>query len=369
MVVRPDSSDSPDPAKTSPAENQQHVSDATSEAVLRDVCAQIYERLGRLEAAVQRTEGFVADKPWDLSTIAYKRLERVDETLRAVQRSLDDSTLPEMCVNIERQIVQTRAALQRSEPAGADESLRQLWQDIDARLVRTEDSLRRTEGNVAEWLRGADETIQRIERIVSSRTIEPPAPQTAPIDFRSRSDADYRGATLPWLPGLAVTALVLVTLAIGVLLSTRGTNRERAATPAPTTTQSVSVPRPAAEPRRETPTPTPPATVPPPSPVKQVIASREPALNQQRVPATSRPQMFVGTLSINSVPSGAAVSINGKAAGVTPLRLPRQRAGSMAVQIAQDGFERWSAAVRVPADQLTQVTARLRPIAQRSIVQ
>jgi hypothetical protein len=36
----------------------------------------------------------------------------------------------------------------------------------------------------------------------------------------------------------------------------------------------------------------------------------------------------------------------------------------MAVQIAQDGFERWSSSVRVPADQLTQVTARLRPIAQ-----
>jgi hypothetical protein len=45
---------------------------------------------------------------------------------------------------------------------------------------------------------------------------------------------------------------------------------------------------------------------------------------------------------------------------VTPLRLRRQRAGSLAVQVAHDGFERWSAAVLVPADQLTQVTATLR---------
>jgi hypothetical protein len=74
----------------------------------------------------------------------------------------------------------------------------------------------------------------------------------------------------------------------------------------------------------------------------------------------SRSPRFVGTLSITSVPSGASVSINGKPAGVTPLRLARQRAGSLAVQVAHDGFERWSAAVVVPADRLTQVTAKLR---------
>src|SRR5262245_49029534 len=50
--------------------------------------------------------------------------------------------------------------------------------------------------------------------------------------------------------------------------------------------------------------------------------------------------------------SYVSVSINGKPAGKTPLRLSRQRAGSLAVQIAYDGFERWSAAVLVPADRL-----------------
>ena len=99
------------------------------------------------------------------------------------------------------------------------------------------------------------------------------------------------------------------------------------------------------------------------------LSSQEP-IAVRDLPSPPRPltpaprQVFVGTLSITSVPPGASVSINGKAAGVTPLRLPRQRAGSLAVQIAQDGFERWSAAVRVPADQLTQVTAMLRPMAQ-----
>ena len=88
-------------------------------------------------------------------------------------------------------------------------------------------------------------------------------------------------------------------------------------------------------------------------------------VDDERVgPTTSRSPRSVGTLSITSVPSGASVSINGKVSGVTPMKLPRQRAGSLAVQIAHDGFERWSAAVRVPADRLTEVTARLRPLVQ-----
>jgi DNA-binding FrmR family transcriptional regulator len=361
MVVRPDS---PDPAAPSQPETQQHVSGATAvDAALREVCAQIYERLSRLEAAVQRTEGVVADKPWDLSTLAFKRLERVDETLRAVQRSLDDSTLPEMCVNIERQIVQTRAALQRTEQAVVDDSVRQLWQDIDARLVRTEDSLRRTEGIVAGWLKGADETIQRLERIVSSRTIEPsPYREPATIDLMPPPDTNDRAVALPWMAGLAVTAVVLVTLAIGVMFSTtQGTSREQAAVPAApaqVASPAQSAPSPPREPAVTR------ATVSGPAPPKPIAQATQPVSARRPVERRPEPQIFVGTLAITSVPSGASVLINGKAAGVTPLRLPRQRAGSLAVQIAQDGFERWSAAVRVPADQLTQVTARLRPIAQ-----
>lgn len=363
MVVRPDS---PDPAAQFPAETQQHVSDATTDVALRDVCAQIYERLGRLEAAVQRTEGLVADRPWDLSSIAFKRLERVDETLRAVQRSLDESTLPEMCVNIERQIVQTRAALQRNEQPAADESLRQLWQNIDARLERTEDSLRRTEGIVAEWLQGAEETIHRIERIVSSRTVESmQSPRASAVDLPLHSDTDHRGVPLPWMAGLAATALVLVTIAIGVLFWTgRGMTRERTAAPAATQRVATASPQPVAVALREAPAVALTTNAPAPAREEQLAASKRPSPDRRPALITTRPETFVGTLSITSVPSGASVSINGKAAGVTPLRLPKQRAGSLAVQIAQDGFERWSAAVRVPADQLTQVTARLRPIAQ-----
>jgi hypothetical protein len=81
-------------------------------------------------------------------------------------------------------------------------------------------------------------------------------------------------------------------------------------------------------------------------------------------PVTTRGPRFVGTLSITSVPSGASVSINGKPVGVTPLKLTRQRAGSHAVQIAHEGFERWSSSVVVPADRVTQVSAELRATAR-----
>jgi PEGA domain len=219
-----------------------------------------------------------------------------------------------------------------------------------------------------------EETIQRIEQLASViRTKDQTSPQPEARDIGLPS--------LPWMSGLAVTALVLVAVTIGVLFSTgRARIREQAAAPASTQTVAAPVPTQVAA----------PAAIPVAAarPIQSVAASSRQPLpaplltanaspsnreesasvrDRQSLPRPSTPtprQVFVGTLSISSVPSGASVSINGKAAGVTPLRLPRQPAGSLAVQIAQDGFERWSAAVRVPADQLTQVTARLRPIAQ-----
>ena len=346
MVAKPDS---PNPSSESPAEQQQPDSDRLATlASLQDVCAQTFDRLGRLESALQRTAGLVADKPWDVFTLAHKRLERVEDTVRGIQRSIDDSTLPEMCVNIERQIVHTRTVLQRSGEAVSDESVRRLCESIDARLLRTE------------------ETIQRIEQLVSMRTMD----RTAP-----RADAeDTPLPSLPWMNGLAVTALVLVAVTIGVQFSAgRARVREQAAAPARTQTTAPVPPQVATATAVSASTAVTSAV---PQPIQPETPSRQPlpasSLTANAAPSNPRPstqlvasrQIFVGTLSITSVPSGALVSINGKGAGVTPLRLPRQRAGSLAVQIAQDGFERWSAAVRVPADQLTQVTARLRPIAQ-----
>jgi hypothetical protein len=493
---------------------------ATIDEALHHLCSQMHERLVRVEAAVQRTEGFAAEKPSDLSTIAHKRLEHVEETLRLTQKSLADSMLPEMCVNIERQLgqvrmalqrteeavadkalhelcryidarferteamlhrsesivaerlqelaarmtvrfgevdetlrltqkslaasmlpevrdnierqlIQARTVLQRTEEAVADKTLHELCQKIDERLERTVDTLHRREGIVAEWLHElsarmtarfaeAEETIQRIERIVSSRTLDQTLSQQASVrmdhrpvqaeeatrplgrrleqvpagvGLRSRTHATSesgksadggilsravlflsrfvnieqmnRPIRQPWMARVAVPVLVLVAFAIGAQIRTsRGvapekvmplTTTDQISTPvAPATNQGIRAPSTTAL----------MANAPRSTRESLVSAPEQPSLNRESAPTTTRPPRFVGTLSITSVPSGASVSINGKPAGVTPLKLPRQRAGSLAVQIAHNGFERWSAAVRVPADRLTHVTAELRATAR-----
>ena len=335
MVVRPDSS--------KPMTPEQPIDEA-----LRDACAQILERLGRLEAAVERTEGLVTDKPWDFAPIAFKRLERVEELLRGVQRSLDESTLQEMCVNLERQIVQTRQVAQRTETAVSGDSLREFCADIDARLMRTEDTIRRTENIVAGWRKELSPAMARFADAADARLHE------------------NDGAQMPWPPGVAMPALAAVmTILIGALIWSSGNaspaltaSRDRLNVPARVQSTAAATTSPVTS-RLESPAPTLAS-----APLVSDSAAPAPRLvSTSRIEAPRRVQ-FVGTLSITSVPPGASVSINGNPAGVTPLRLPRQRAGSMAVQIAQEGFERWSAAVRVPADQLTQVNVKLRPIVQ-----
>jgi hypothetical protein len=73
-----------------------------------------------------------------------------------------------------------------------------------------------------------------------------------------------------------------------------------------------------------------------------------------------RAREFIGTLAVQSDPAGAAVFINRRPVGTTPLRVRRLSAGSHAVWVEREGYERWTAAVLVPADRLTRVNVRLR---------
>ena len=70
---------------------------------------------------------------------------------------------------------------------------------------------------------------------------------------------------------------------------------------------------------------------------------------------------FRGHLVIESVPEGARVFVNQQAVGSTPIELPNLPAGSRAVRVEADGYELWSASVRVVAQQRTRVTANLQP--------
>jgi hypothetical protein len=105
----------------------------------------------------------------------------------------------------------------------------------------------------------------------------------------------------------------------------------------------------------------------PPAPVSKANAVDRPARPSHQAPIAEPPPAktseFLGSLSITSVPQGAKVFINGKPVGVTPLALTDRRAGSLALQITREGFERWSAAIQVPAGRSTRVTATLQPSA------
>lgn len=80
---------------------------------------------------------------------------------------------------------------------------------------------------------------------------------------------------------------------------------------------------------------------------------------RETAPSRSRRDRFVGTLVVNSSPSGAAVRINQRQVGRTPLRVRAQPAGTHAVWIEHEGYERWTAAVLMPAGKVTTIVARL----------
>jgi TonB family protein len=73
-----------------------------------------------------------------------------------------------------------------------------------------------------------------------------------------------------------------------------------------------------------------------------------------------------GTAEIVSKPAGAAVSVDGRPAGQTPLSGLKLRPGAHRLEIALDQHETWSGAVDVVAGQRAYVDARLRPLPKPS---
>lgn len=78
----------------------------------------------------------------------------------------------------------------------------------------------------------------------------------------------------------------------------------------------------------------------------------------RRSPSAERPA-FTGALTVRSVPSGAVVLVDQQPIGRTPLSTRQLRAGAHAIWIEYDGYQRWSAAIHVPANAVTQVAATL----------
>jgi PEGA domain len=86
-------------------------------------------------------------------------------------------------------------------------------------------------------------------------------------------------------------------------------------------------------------------------------ATRDARLSKPQAQAPT--SQFVGALAVESSPPGAAVFINRQRVGVTPIEVQGLQSGSRVIWLERDGYRRWTAAVDVPADRLTRVSAKL----------
>jgi hypothetical protein len=86
------------------------------------------------------------------------------------------------------------------------------------------------------------------------------------------------------------------------------------------------------------------------------------ALPQQAGSANAVVAPFVGILAVESEPTGAAVFVDRRHVGETPLELTEIRAGSHAVRIERPGYRPWTASVVVPAGERTRVSTVLHPV-------
>ncbi len=129
------------------------------------------------------------------------------------------------------------------------------------------------------------------------------------------------------------------------------------------TAKSVAPPSKSAAP------PSKPAVTPPAKPAGSgIVATSGSAGAPARATRDARPSkpqaqaptsQFVGALAVESSPPGAAVFINRQRVGVTPIEVQGLQSGSRVIWIERDGYRRWTAAVDVPADRLTRVSAKL----------
>jgi hypothetical protein len=84
-----------------------------------------------------------------------------------------------------------------------------------------------------------------------------------------------------------------------------------------------------------------------------------PPAQRQQDTATSN---FTGSIYVDSRPRGAAVTIDGRAVGVTPVRVPDVRIGSRIVRLELPDHRIWSSTATVVAGQESRVTGSLERI-------
>jgi TonB family protein len=236
------------------------------------------------------------------------------------------------------------------------------------------------------------------ERSIEDALKPPTKPPAAPVGIVTRTPAPSRGLPIGLIVGGAGLLFVVALILAGVALF-RGSQQEAAPVPEPTPTPLVVV--------TATPPPAPPivdnpgvlriASEPPgasialngeprgttpvdlgnlavgiydikvelkgyaPQVRSLVLTSQEP---QQDVAfSLSRAQPATGSVDILSTPFGAAVKVDGSAAGETPLTGHRLKPGLHRVEITIEGHQPWSAEVNIEAGKRARVDAQLAPSA------
>jgi serine/threonine-protein kinase len=79
-------------------------------------------------------------------------------------------------------------------------------------------------------------------------------------------------------------------------------------------------------------------------------------------PDNDGPSVYTGSLYVDSRPRGARVSVDGRAVGVTPLRVPEVRVGTHVVRLELPDHRIWSSTATVTAGQERRVTGSLERI-------
>jgi PEGA domain len=104
----------------------------------------------------------------------------------------------------------------------------------------------------------------------------------------------------------------------------------------------------------------------PGTPEEPASAAARPATRPAAPPAATRAAprstVFTGSIYVDSRPRGARVTVDGKAVGVTPLRVPDVRIGTHVVRLELADHRWWSTTTRVTAGQEQRVTGSLEPI-------
>jgi len=174
--------------------------------------------------------------------------------------------------------------------------------------------------------------------------------------FTSRRTSYTRGALIPFVYGVAAGVVVMLFLpAQSIPGATMRSVVPSVRPPANARAVGVGVPQTVATAgRRE-------------SDQTSALSSSRPSIaSPLDAPSTQRavsPKLagYRGSLAVNSAPTGARVLVNGVPVGTTPLLLDDLPVGSRVVCLELDGYERWSSAVRVVANQRVRTAVDLRP--------